>query len=242
MDQLLNVREAARLLKVSQMTIRRWTNAGLLPCYRIGPKRERRFRLRDLEEYLRKGASSPIRMDMPEALTDLKIQDGSHVAHLYAIDEEALDMAVFYLKEGIEIGQTTLIVAPETRSRIILDALARRGINVWELQRSGRLHLDPGRSTPPEHASLIASLISGSRNGFRLLGEMLWTKARGWSAEQIETLERMSNLGMPDSERIFLCQYDLRKFSGSLAMMAVETHPHVIYKGILKDSPFFRKP
>ncbi|MCF8093195.1 MAG: helix-turn-helix domain-containing protein, partial [Desulfotignum sp.] len=29
MEKLLNVRQAAELLNVSQMTVRRWTNAGL---------------------------------------------------------------------------------------------------------------------------------------------------------------------------------------------------------------------
>jgi excisionase family DNA binding protein len=43
MEKLLNVKQAAELLNVSEMTVRRWTNAGLLACFRIGKKRERRF-------------------------------------------------------------------------------------------------------------------------------------------------------------------------------------------------------
>ena len=48
MQEMLNIREAAEFLRVSEMSLRRWTNAGQLPCLRVGGKRERRFRRSDL--------------------------------------------------------------------------------------------------------------------------------------------------------------------------------------------------
>ena len=41
--ELLNIKEAAAFLKVSEASLRRWTNAGKLACMRLGAKRERRF-------------------------------------------------------------------------------------------------------------------------------------------------------------------------------------------------------
>ena len=35
-ERLLNIREAAEFLNVSQMTVRRWTNEGSFHYYRIG--------------------------------------------------------------------------------------------------------------------------------------------------------------------------------------------------------------
>jgi excisionase family DNA binding protein len=52
MERLFNINETAEILNVSEMTVRRWTNAGLLHCYRVGGKRERRFRSQDLQDYL----------------------------------------------------------------------------------------------------------------------------------------------------------------------------------------------
>lgn len=40
---LLTLEEVATYLRVSTATVRRWTNAGRLICYRIGGNRERRF-------------------------------------------------------------------------------------------------------------------------------------------------------------------------------------------------------
>lgn len=40
---LWTLEEVAAFLRVSTATVRRWTNTGLLPCYRLGGNRERRF-------------------------------------------------------------------------------------------------------------------------------------------------------------------------------------------------------
>ena len=42
-EPLWTLEEVAAYLRVSRATVRRWTNAGLLPCFRLGGNRERRF-------------------------------------------------------------------------------------------------------------------------------------------------------------------------------------------------------
>lgn len=49
--ELLDISEAAQFLNVSETSLRRWTNDGLLPCLRIGRRRERRFRRADLSGF-----------------------------------------------------------------------------------------------------------------------------------------------------------------------------------------------
>ena len=46
--ELLTIREAARFLKVSPLTVRRWLKQGRLPAYRLGP-RAIRIRRADLD-------------------------------------------------------------------------------------------------------------------------------------------------------------------------------------------------
>jgi excisionase family DNA binding protein len=48
-DRLLTVADAAEILKVHPNTIRVWSRHGLLPAYRIGRRRDRRFLLKDVE-------------------------------------------------------------------------------------------------------------------------------------------------------------------------------------------------
>src|SRR2546423_6864558 len=50
--ELLDIKQAAALLQVSEASLRRWTNAGRLACFRVGGRRERRFRRADLMAFL----------------------------------------------------------------------------------------------------------------------------------------------------------------------------------------------
>ena len=50
MTRQLNISEAARHLEVSEGTLRRWTDAGQLPCERTA-QNYRRFNLADLDEF-----------------------------------------------------------------------------------------------------------------------------------------------------------------------------------------------
>src|SRR5437870_12814311 len=58
--ELLDIAQAAVFLHVSQMSLRRWTNPGRLPCFRVGGRRERRFRRADLLAFLGR-SGEPIR-------------------------------------------------------------------------------------------------------------------------------------------------------------------------------------
>ena len=49
---LITVSQEAELLHVHPHSIRRWADAGLLPCYRFGLLGDRRFALDDVEHFM----------------------------------------------------------------------------------------------------------------------------------------------------------------------------------------------
>jgi excisionase family DNA binding protein len=51
MNRLFNVSQAANFLGASAASVRKWSDAGLLPAYRA-PGGQRRYSLDDLEEFL----------------------------------------------------------------------------------------------------------------------------------------------------------------------------------------------
>jgi len=57
-DALLTAAEAAELLNVHVNTVRRWSNKGILETYRIGSRGDRRFRRRDIDNFLLKKSSA----------------------------------------------------------------------------------------------------------------------------------------------------------------------------------------
>ncbi len=52
-SSLLTAGEAASLLHVHINTVRRWSNLGVLPSFRIGPRGDRRFRKKDILTFLK---------------------------------------------------------------------------------------------------------------------------------------------------------------------------------------------
>ena len=52
MNDMLTVREVARLLHVHPNTLRRWSNNGRIRAYRITPRGDRRFKREEIARFL----------------------------------------------------------------------------------------------------------------------------------------------------------------------------------------------
>jgi len=52
--ELLRISEAAQLLHIHPTTLRRWSNKGLLKVSRLGSRGDRRYRRKDINDFLDK--------------------------------------------------------------------------------------------------------------------------------------------------------------------------------------------
>lgn len=126
--ELLTIAQAAALLQVSEASLRRWTNAGRLPCFRVGGRRERRFRRAELLAFLERASTGIASSEAP-----------GHLCGLYTSAAARERLAAGFLAQGLEAGSTCFLVAePRVRERVL--ALVARGRpslkrDVW----SGRL-------------------------------------------------------------------------------------------------------
>ena len=50
--RMMPVGEASQILNVHPNTLRKWSDQGLIPSYRIGQRRDRRFKVEDLVTFL----------------------------------------------------------------------------------------------------------------------------------------------------------------------------------------------
>ena len=60
--------------------------------------------------------------------------------------------------------------------------------------------------------------------------------------EDLLEYETRVNYVIPKHDNIVICAYDLSKFSASVAIDAMRTHPAVIVGGLLHENPFFVPP
>jgi excisionase family DNA binding protein len=236
MERLLNIKDAALFLNVSEMTIRRWTNSGKLTCHRVGGKRERRFYMRDLEAFLHdKGL--PMK---PLGLEGQSVPEGSHMTHFYRSKAEAHGLSIPYLLEGIRRKEALLAVMPPDRSRELIEIVKRRGHPVENWLESGLLHVSAGMDSPEQMIRFLGEFAARTRE-FRLLGDMMWTVDRGWDPATLSAFERSPAFMPPVEKGLLLCQYGLEDFTGAAVMMAAEAHRQIIYKGRLKKSPYYMR-
>lgn len=237
MEKLLTIKEAASLLNVSAMSLRRWTNAGKLKCCRVGGNNERRFNEQDLVDFLHAGDQETI----PLGIGKHRVADSSHIAHLYRTIDECVGDGISYLSQGLSRGEKILIVSTGTRLSRLLGGLENLGYPVSRLIDEGVIVTDTGRDRPDDQIQFMAKTIlnTDSPSGFRLLGDMAWALERNWNLEDITMLENYTNNSLANQNKIFLCQYDIEIFKASTAMMALETHNLSSYRGELKISPYF---
>ena len=67
---LVPVGEASQILHVHPNTLRKWSDLGLIPSYRIGQRRDRRFALNDLLAFLERTAHKPADESLPDENLD----------------------------------------------------------------------------------------------------------------------------------------------------------------------------
>src|ERR1700687_775588 len=140
-SSLLNTKEAARFLRVSEASVRRWSDAGLLAARRVGRRRERRFEREDLVRFL----GQPEGQVQPAVAEPATVNVGgvpvplsTHIAPIYGTDLGGLRLSIPFLADGLRAGQPCFLVAHGTAlnryamalkndQRIDLDAAVRHG-------------------------------------------------------------------------------------------------------------------
>src|SRR5437660_10329641 len=120
--ELLDIAQAAALLHVSPMSLRRWTNSGRLPCFRVGGRRERRFRRADLLALLERSHEPTRTTQVP-----------GHLCGLYTSVAARERRAAAFLAEGLEAGSTCFLAAEPT----VREGVLARGARDWPTARAG---------------------------------------------------------------------------------------------------------
>ncbi|MDJ0896788.1 MAG: MEDS domain-containing protein [Alphaproteobacteria bacterium] len=234
-SDLLNIKEAAALLKVSEASLRRWTNTGRLACLRLGAKRERRFRREDLMSFLedRKAAAAPatpMSVRPTEVLLEgIAIEYGNHICTLYENDLGRLKWSVPFLTDGLRQGDGCFLIATKAVRDEILGHVREAWDGVDQAIEEGQLI--PSDGIPDGEAmcrfvehSLVMATRSGLRS-FRLLGDMTWCLRLGMTYDELNAYEVRYNYAIARRfPLVSVCQYDVREFSGPAVLHALKCH------------------
>ena len=211
-----NTKSAAAFLGVSEASIRRWSDAGLLPVQRVGRRGNRRFEEADLRRF---AASQP-------AAPAAAVSEHEHLATFYASDGGRMRASLPFLRAGLAGGDTCFLVAPAGLARDYVEALPA----------GGQLVIRPTVGSSPREAVAaweelwVEALNTGAR-AIRVVGEMATYEGLSSVGEMLDYEVAYDSLSrrFPVST---ICQYDVRHFDGTATLGALLAHPDLFERRI----------
>jgi transcriptional repressor of dcmA and dcmR len=241
---LLDIKDAAELLQVSETSLRRWTNTGRLACLRVGKKRERRFRRADLLAFLEQQPAAVAPLDTTErapaelppqytVIGGVPIAFGTHLCSLYASDIGRTKLAVGFLADGLREGCASHLLATPEAARQVLDELARHHPALEAELACGRLVISDYADSAAQQLEKLEVLVSASlragAKAIRVVGNvseghigscMSFTEVTDYE----DGYEALVSRRFPV---VTLCQYDARAHSGVELLEVLKRHRDV---------------
>jgi hypothetical protein len=179
---------------------------------------------------------------------------GQHICAFFNNTDEQHRVLRSFIKDGFDRGDKVFhLVNPDLREEH-LRHLTDAGIDVQKVSASGQLEVRSWKDTylrgdrfdQDAMLALVEEVLqSGHTEGYsltRLLAHMEWALLDKQGVEDLLEYETRVNYLIPKYDDIVICAYDLSKFSASVAIDAMRTHPVLIVGGLLHENPFFVPP
>jgi excisionase family DNA binding protein len=233
-QELLNTAEAARFLRVSQASIRRWSDAGLLPSHRVGARHERRFAEPDLAQFL--GSVDGPSVHPPPAVLrvgDVLLEVPGHVATFYSSDAGRTRLTVPFIADGLRSDQHCFLVATDEVLTVYMQALTNQdGIDVDRAVANGQLTAVAFDGATVEKAvafweGKFADILSRSPSAIRHVGEMATVRRMFPSEDDMLRFEEAYESMCRRYPVAAICQYDVREFDGVAMVRVLKAHPDI---------------
>lgn len=177
-----------------------------------------------------------------------------HVCAFFNGNDEAHTVLRSFIKEGIDAGEKSVhLVDPGTRDDYIkrfgdagIDVQGTMETGQLEVRSWGETYLCGDRFEQDAMLHLIEEVLqSTTRAGYaltRLVAQMEWALLDKPGVDGLVEYETRLNYVLPKYHARVICTYDLTKFSASVVMDVMRTHPMVIIGGVLQENPFFVPP
>jgi excisionase family DNA binding protein len=246
--KFLTITEAAEFLKVSKTSLRRWTNSGQLPCYRVGQRNERRFLVADLTAFFA-GSFEVIPVQNPadnsgEEPTDPRITGKSperrnHICTYYKSPKEQWQLFRGYFLAHLH-EHARIVYLYHREDAHLRNWLKQEGLDADELIQTGRLKLastsetylqggffNTDRQLAYWRRIVEESLALGTRN-LLLTGEMGWASTGAMGCDQLVPYEAALDHVLEAYPWItVVCQYPVYQFSGATVFDNLLVHTHI---------------
>lgn len=181
---------------------------------------------------------------VPLGFGELTVSPGDHIGHFYDDREECLKILAPFIQTGLAAGDKCVCISTKPSRAELASTLSANGVDVDAAVASGQLVLSDGWSEPEQLKAMLAGALAEIGEQYPLLrwvGEMTWCHDQMPTSENMMEFESHSNL-IERPPAVFLCQYQLKSFLGSVVMDALKTHPLCIVNSSIYQNPYYMDP
>jgi MEDS: MEthanogen/methylotroph, DcmR Sensory domain len=191
--------------------------------------------------------------DAPLRLAGRTLRETRHICAFFHSRDEQNRMLMPFFKEGFDRGEKLFHIVDTRRRDEHLHACGAAGIDVEVAQVSGQLevqnwedaYLKDGFFDVDRMIRMLEDVLRGSREKHgltRIMGNMEWSLETLPGVTGIIEYESKINYLSAKYPDPMLCVYDVNRYSGSVVMDILRTHPLVIVGGVLQENPLYVSP
>ncbi len=174
---------------------------------------------------------------------ELHASYGDHIAHFYTSKEEWRHVIIAFLRTGLQHGDKCVYFMARGPQR---DAISKslEDLRLGDAITMGQLVFHEGEDDPEAMQARLNDSLSEVPDDYPMLrwgGDMTWSLRKSFTSERLMDWECHCNQ-IERSPVVFLCQYQLSAFPGSVIMDALKTHPISIVGNVMHRNPYFEEP
>jgi hypothetical protein len=176
-----------------------------------------------------------------------------HACAFFHDREEEYRLLLPFVQEGFEQRDKIFQIVDARHRDERLRRIGAAGIDVAGAEGSGQLevrswenaHLREGCFDQYAMLALVEDVLGKGKEQFgltRFWANMEWSLEDFPGVDDIVEYESRLNDVTSRFDDVVVCTYDLNRFSATVVMDILRTHPQVIVGGILQENPFYLPP
>ena len=176
-----------------------------------------------------------------------------HACAFFHDREEEYRLLLPFVQEGFAQRDKIFQIVDGRHRDERLRRIGALGVDVPAAEASGQLevrawenaYLRQGRFDQYAMLALVEDVLGKCKNQFgltRLWANMEWSLEDFPGVDDIVEYESRLNAVTSRFDDVVVCTYDLNRFSATVIMDILRTHPQVIVGGILQENPFYVPP
>jgi hypothetical protein len=181
------------------------------------------------------------------------LKNRCHACAFFSDREEEYRLLLPFVREGFAQQEKIFQIVDGRHREERLQRIGALGIDVAAAETSGQLevrpwedaHLREGRFDQYAMLGLLEEVLGKGKEQFgltRFWADMEWSLENFPGVDDLVEYESRLNEVTSRFDDVVVCAYDLNRFSATVVMDILRTHPQVIVGGILQENPFYVPP